>query len=371
MPILFNKVRLYAQKHKEVLLAKIEDIIASGVFFNGHENKRLIHNLCVYLGKGLVTITTSGHDALLLALASLKLSAKDEVLFPVNAYPTAFPIVQSGAKPVPIDIDENGQINPLEVEKQINKNTKAIVIVHLYGLVGNMKKIKQIIENTDIILIEDCAQAFGTTYLGKPVGTWGDIGCFSFYPTKNIGALGDGGAIFTQNKKIHLFLTQAKSYGERFRYMSDFISGHSRMSEIQQGIINIYFNYLKTEFKKREELANYYQEAFRKNEVTKWVSFLRSSAESSPVIHLMTISVKKREFLRAFLDKKKIPTMIHYPYPIHLLPAFSFLKCKKGAFPRAEKLSKKIISLPFHSFLSTTDIDYIVLTIKEFYETNQ
>lgn len=366
----FSNVGLRAQKHKKTLLSKIENIIASGVFFNGDENKRLIHNLCVYLGKGLVTITASGHDALLLALASIKLTVKDEVLFPVNAYPTAFPIVQSGAKPVPIDIDENGQINPSEVEKKINKNTRAIVIVHLYGLVGNLERIKQSIENKNIILIEDCAQAFGTTYLEKPVGTWGDIGCFSFYPTKNIGTLGDGGAIFTQNEKIHSFLAQAKSYGERFRYMSDLIFGHSRMSEIQQGIINIYFNYLKTEFKKKEQLSRYYQEAFRKNGLTKWISLLRSSVDSHPVVHLMTIAVKKRKTLRAFLDKRKIATMIHYPYPIHLLPAFSFLKLKKGAFPRAEKMSKEIISLPFHSFLSTTDIDHVVSSIKEFYETN-
>lgn len=371
MLIPFNHVGLYAKGHKKTILAKIAEIIEAGIFFDGAENKLLIRNLVTYLDEGLVTITASGHDALFLSLLSLSLSGTDEVIFPVNAYPTAFPIVQSGAKPVPVDVDRNGQIDPLAVEKRVNKNTKAIIVVHLYGAVGDFDKIQVISRLHHLVLIEDCAQAFGAYYRGKVLGTLGDIGCFSFYPTKNIGTLGDGGAIVTKNKNIHEFLTKARSYGERSRYMSDFIAGHSRMPEIQKAIVNVYFKHLEKETKKRKWLASYYEQSFDKRGLSQRVSFLRSSPGSDAAPHLMVVTAKKRDELRAFLAKKKIPTLIHYPHPIHLLPAFAFLNLRRGDFPMAEALSKKIVSLPFHTFLSEKEIDHIAESIKEFYETTK
>lgn len=364
--ISFNHIALHAQRHSVEITEKISDIIQSGVFINGKENATLERNLSQLLG-GYVATTASGNDALFLALLSLHLSHQDEVIFPVNAYPTAFPIGLSGAKMVPVDVDENGQLDSREVMKKINKNTKAIVLVHLYGLVGDLEVIRSLAKKHYIVFIEDCAQAFGTLYNGKFVGTLGDIACFSFYPSKNLGTLGDGGALWTRHKSYYEYVIRARSYGEKNKYNSFFLSGHSRLPEIQAGILNIYSRDIEADFEKRKRAAHQYKKRFEKEKLFSKVRVLASHPQSVPVQHLFVIEAKKRNRLRIYLGKKRIPTLIHYPRPIHLVPAFSPLAYKKGDFPVAEHLSRRMISLPFHPYLSETDIDYIVRAIKEFY----
>ncbi len=285
----------------------------------------------------------------------------------MNAYPTAFPVCLSKGKPVPVDVDQNGQIDPLDVAKKITTRTRVIIIVHLYGLVGNINKIQEIIRGKNIILIEDCAQALGSFYKNRKVGTIGDIGCFSFYPTKTISTLGDGGFIATNNKKFFEYFNKAVSYGEKKRYESQFISGHSRIAEIQAGIINVLFFYIHKTFLRRKAVADYYRKIITKRGLNKFVSLCVSVKESEPVEHLFVIKANKRDKLQQYLFKRGIETLVHYPTPIHLLPAFSYLNYKKGDFPQAEKLSSQILSLPFHPYLSKSEIDYIINTINTFY----
>lgn len=367
--IKFNIPSLLAQKNKSEILKKISTIIDNGQFLNGRENKSLKKNLAKYLPGGYIVNTASGHDAIYLALKSLNLNSDDEVIFPVNSYPTAFPVILSGAKPVPIDIDENGQINPEEVKKKINSKTKVLILVHLYGLIGKIDEIKEIIKSKEIILIEDCAQSFGACYNKQPVGTLGDIACFSFYPTKNLATLGDGGAIWTKNKTTFNYLEKAIRYGEEKKYKSEFLSGHSRLPEIQAGVLNVYIDKFPQILKKRKYLYQTYCREFKKKNLEKYIRVLITNSKSTSAPHLFIIETIKRNKLQKYLKRKGVETYIHYPYSPHLIPAFSLLNNKKGDFIMAERLSKSIISLPFHPFLTKKDIVYIVCKIKDFYES--
>lgn len=367
MKIYFNEVSIKPKVYKQNILKSVSSLLDKGRFLNGQENQKLINNLRRFLGKGSVVLTASGHDALLYALQALHLSSRDEVIFPVNAYPTAFPIAQSGVKPVPVDVDQNGLIDPKQIVKKITKNTKAIVIVHLYGLVADVDGIKQLIKNKKIILIEDCAQAFGSTYKGKPVGTFGDISCFSFYPTKNLATLGDGGALWTKNKKFCKYFQQAISYGEKRRYQSEFIAGHSRLPEIQAGILNVYLRTINKDLQKRKRVFSYYQNLFATYKLNDRMKIIYDKQNSKPALHMLVIETQDRDGLKNYLRRNGLETLVHYPLPIHLLPAFSHLKFKRGDFPTAERLANNVLSLPFHSYLTKKQVEFIVKSIRNFY----
>lgn len=364
--IRFNHAPVLARKHKKDIQKSIDAIIASGIFLHGEKCKELEKNLKNFFGnKYFVVLTASGHDALYLALATLSLKPQDEVIIPANSYPTAFPVVLSGAKMILVDVDKNGQIDPGEIKKKITKNTKAIIAAHLYGLTGDIVQIKQIAKKNKVVLIEDCAQSFGSSFAKKPVGTFGEIGCFSLYPTKNLPTLGDGGFVITKNKKYYDFFLQAASYGEKTKYNSNFSSFHSRLPEIQAGITNIFFASFSYYSKARQNLYQYYLKKIKQAGLLEIVRPLVSHPRSSPVPHLFVVEAKNPDKLKEGLEKNDIETHIHYPAPIHLVPAFKKHNFKKGDFPMAERLSNNILSLPFHQFLTKKEIDYIIRKIKE------
>lgn len=363
----FNNVAQTAQRRKKTILKTISSVIDSGIFLKGRENKKLVKKISRFFNSQYVTLTASGHDSLMLSLQVLNLGKNDEVIFPVNAYPTAFPVYLSHVKPVPVDVDKNGQLDKNDLQKKLSSKTKVVVLVHLYGLVGNISGIKEIIKGRNIVLIEDCAQAFGTKYKDKYVGTLGDIGCFSFYPTKNVNTLGDGGFILTGNKNLHEYFNKATSYGELVHYESEFISGHSRLAEIQAGILNSLWSELNDNSKQRKRTAANYKEVILNSNLDKFLRVFESSPFSDPLTHLFVVEVKNRDKLSKYLHSKGIETAIHYPKPVHLVKAFSAYGFKKGDFPVAEYLSDHILSLPFHPFLSKKEIDYIIKAIKEFY----
>lgn len=365
--ICFNHAASAAQKNKKSILSVISKIIDSGIFLNGPQNNKLQKRLGNFFKKGYVITVGSGHDSLVLALQALKLNDQDEIIFPVNSYPSAFTVFLSKGKPIPVDCDENGQLNVKSVRGAITKKTKVIIVVHLYGLVGNLEEILKICKKNKIILIEDAAQAFGTKFKNQPVGIFGDIGCFSFYPTKNLGTLGDGGAIWTKHQKIYQFLLRAKAYGEKVRYNSEFLAGHSRLPEIQAGILNVYLEKIKSVFTKRKALCIFYEQELKKARLFNNLRILASCQNSDPITHLFVVAVKEREGLIKLLKKKGIETMIHYPRPVHKVSAFINLGLKNKVFPQSELLSKQILSLPFHEYLTKPQIKFVVKSIKEFY----
>lgn len=366
-PIYFNNPQLLAKYYKRKLSYQFQKVIDSGVFLNGPQNQKFKENLSRYLANGFITTVASGHDALFFAMESLNLGENDEVIFPVNSYPTAFPLALSSAKLTPVDVDKNAQLDVEKFKKAVTSRTKVIVIVHLYGLVGDIKAIQAFCKAKNIFLIEDCAQSFGTYYDNKPIGTFGDIGCFSFYPTKNIGTIGDGGAIWTKHKKLHQFFQQAKSYGEKKCYGAEFVSIHSRLPEIQAAVLNSYFTIFPKEQKKKQNVYNLYNNYLNNTRLSSFIRILSSHPDSRPHPHLFVIECKKRDKLQNFLKDKKIPTMVHYPLPVHLVRAFQFLKFKRGDFPISEMLARRILSLPFHSYLTEEQIAYIAKSMQEFY----
>ena len=367
--IVFNNTKLKALNKKRTIFKKISQVITQGIFLNGPKVKETESLLKKYLGRKYFISCASGHDALQLSLQALNLKKDGEVIFPVNAYPTAFPIYLSGLKGIPADVDDNGQLDPESVIKSITPKTKAIVMVHLYGLVGNVERILEICERNNLFLIEDCAQAFGSRYKNKLVGTFGDIGCFSFYPTKNLGALGDGGGILTKNKRHFEFLERAVRYGEKERYQSQFVSGHSRLPEIQAAILSLYLKDINKEIFKRQTLFDYYLEQIDRHGLSKNLRVFLSHKDSRATNHLFVIATSARDQLREFLFKKNIPTLIHYPLTVNRVAAFKFLKSRR--YRNAERLAKQIVSLPFHPDLTKKQIDYIVKNISNFFWKNE
>lgn len=368
MKIDFGYPKIKARKFQKLINKKVEEIVKKGIFLNGEENKELIRRLQNDLESKYILTCASGHDSILLALQSLKLSSSDEVIFQVNSYPTAFPIAQAGVKMVPVDVDQFGLIDINELAKKITKKTRVIVVVHLYGLTVRVDLIQKIAKKKGIVVLEDCAQAFGSTLKGKPVGTFGDIACFSFYPTKNLGTTGDGGVVSVKSKKLYEYLRKAVSYGEERKYFSEFVSGHSRLPEIQAGVLNVYMENFAEEVRQRNRLLITYLSLIKKSNLESYIRVLYQEKNSHPVVHLLVVEVKNRDRLRKYLAKKNIATYIHFPYPTHLLPAFKFLNFKKGSFPIAERLSANIMSLPFDPYLKQNEIKYVVESIKEFYD---
>lgn len=361
----FTATQLKGIKYKRKILSKISSLIGKGIYLNGERTLFLEKKLSVMFGTYIVTVA-SGHDAISLALKSLNLSSTDEIVIPANSYPTAFPAYLSGMKVVACDVDINGQLDPEALQKKLTSKTKVIIAVHLYGLVGRFEEIIKIAKENKIVLIEDCAQAFGSKYKNKYVGTFGDIGCLSFYPTKNLGALGDGGAIITKNKKYYSYFLKARQYGEKVRYQSEFVSGHSRLPEIQAAIVGLYLNDFKKVIREKSQLYAFYQKAILELNLTSEIRLFESAKRSDPVVHLFTIEAKRRNQLKAYLKKCGIETMIHYPYSVNNVAAFKQLA--KGRFVNSEYLSKHILSLPFHEYLTHKEVQYIVSKIRKFYE---
>lgn len=307
----------------------------------------------------------SGTDAITLALKSLNIGVGDEVIVPANSYPTVFGVALSGACPKLVDVEqETGHIQPLELEKTISKKTKAAVVVHLYGMSANLTQLKKICKRNNIFLIEDCAQSFGTTYKEKPVGSFGDLAIFSFYPTKNLGAYGDGGAVVTDNYNWQNKLRMLRMYGEKGRYDSQFLGQNSRLDELQAAFLLVKMKHLQEWTNTRRLLAKIYnQELSSISEI----KLIPNIPERKHVYHIFTIRTRKRDLLRMWLNQANIETGIHYPKPIHHTKAFSSLGVR-GDFPIAENWSNEELSLPLHPFLTERQVYYVCNKVKEFFK---
>jgi dTDP-4-amino-4,6-dideoxygalactose transaminase len=365
--ISFNGVAIAARHHHTQLLQAFSRVLTHGVFLNGPENAYLENQLTRTLKNGYVTTVASGHDALTLSLLSLKAPPGSEIIVPANAYPTAFPVALSGYTIIPVDVDKNGQLDPEKAKQAITSKTCAIIMVHLYGLVGDILSVRRLCRIHKLIFIEDAAQAFGSTYNKQYVGTLGDIGCFSFYPTKNLGSLGDGGAIWVKNRSRYTYIKQAAMYGEKIRYKSMFASGHSRLPELQAAGLRVYLPSFPVEIKRRQQIASWYRNAWQTLHLDTYGYPLTSVHGSSPAPHLFVVSVAKRNALRTYLTAHHIPTYIHYPYPIHKVRAFSHLCRPNTSFTEAEYLAKTKLSLPFHPYMRKSDVMHITASIKQFY----
>lgn len=353
--------RQYKTIKKEIDDA-IKKVLESGRYILGREVENFERSLAKFLKIKHVVGVASGTDALMIAIKSLGLQKDDEIIIPANSYPTAFGVFHSGAKIVLADVEkETLNVSVETLNKVLTKKTKAIVVVHLYGNPADILKIKKFAKKNKLFLIEDCAQAIGAEFDGKKVGTFGDISCFSFYPTKNLGAVGDAGAIVCNNSKFFNRVRLLRNYGEENRYNSILIGHNSRLDELQASILSVKLKYLNSWNKKRRALAKRYSKLLKGLPV----EIIKETQMSKSVYHLYVVKTKRRDELSAFLKSRNIAVLVHYPIIISQIKSFEELS--KGNFPVSQEASKEILSLPIFAEMEEKEVDYVVSSMKEFF----
>jgi UDP-2-acetamido-2-deoxy-ribo-hexuluronate aminotransferase len=353
-------------KIKEEIDQEIFKVIDSTQFINGNIVKEFQKNLETYLDVKHVIPCGNGTDALQVAMMALGLQPGDEVITTSFTFiATAEVIALLGLTPVLVDVESNTfLIDPESVNGAITSKTKAIVPVHLFGQAANMEKLLKIAEENNLFIIEDNAQAIGADYYFKDqqvkkLGTIGDIGCTSFFPSKNLGCFGDGGAVFTNNDDYAEKLRSIVNHGMRVRYYHDNVGVNSRLDSIQAAILNVKLKHLDNYNENRIKAANYYDKAFENHPnliIPERVNY------SNHIFHQYTLQTKgiDRDKLREELAKEGVPAMVYYPVPLHLQKAYKNERYNDGDFPVTEALSKSVISLPMHTELSIEQQDYII-----------
>lgn len=341
-------------------------VLQSGWFILGEELKSFEKEFAEYLGVKFAVGVNSGTDALYLALLAAGVGPGDEVITVSNTFISdAYSIYQAGARPVLVEVDEKTyNINPKLIEKALTKKTKAILPIHLYGYPAKMDGIMRIAKKNHLSVIEDACQAHGSIFKGKKLGTIGDIGCFSFYPAKNLGAYGDAGAVVTNNEELANKLFMLRNYGEKQKYYYQVKGVNSRLDEIQAAILRVKLKHLDGWNKKRRRLA----ERYRRNLLSLPIILPpEDSKDCRGNYYVFVVRVDNRESLQQFLKENGIITLIHYPVAIHQQESCSELSKTAGSLRVTEKISEEILSLPIYPQMQTAEVDYVCDKIKEFY----
>lgn len=308
----------------------------------------------------------SGLDALRLSLVALGIGEGDEVILPTNTFiATALAVSAIGARPVLVDCQaDTYNISAEQLERAITSRTKAIIPVHLMGQPADMPTILEIGRRHQLAIVEDACQAHGAQYDGQACGTFGQTGCFSFYPAKNLGCFGDGGAIVTDRKELADQLRIVRNYGQSTKNRHETAGTNSRLDTVQAAILIVKLNYLKEWNDRRRRHAESYR---RLLDNVGDLTFQQSIHNAAPVFHLFVIETERRDALRDFLTQRGVQTGIHYPTPIHLQPAYAYLGYQRGAFPVAERLATRSLSLPMFPELTEVQIEYVVQCVREFF----
>lgn len=350
----------------------IQEVLDSTAFIQGPQVNQFADSLATYLNSKSVVPCANGTDALQIAMMALGCKPGDEVILPVHTYvATAEVIALLGLKPVFTEVDLlTFNLDVRQIEEKITERTFAIVPVHLYGQCADMEPILSIAKKNNIHVIEDVAQALGAVYTfsdGRNLraGTMGTIGCTSFFPSKNLGCFGDGGAIFTQNTELAEKIKMIANHGQRIKYHHDIIGVNSRLDTLQAAILNVKLKYLDDYETRRNWVAKFYDGELSS---LNFVEIPYRTANSTHVFHQYTLKTKgiNREQFKAYLDSKGIPTMIYYPVPLHLQKAYASPEYPAGSFKITEELSRTVISLPIHTEMNEEQLSYICSTIKEY-----
>jgi len=349
--------------------AALKRTIQRSDFILGKELRLFEQEFAGYCNRKFCVGVNSGTDALFLALKSLGIGQRDEVIVPDFTYiATALAVTYTGAKPVFVDIEEKTyNIDTARIERAINRRTKAIIPVHLYGQAADMEPILKIAKKYKLKVIEDAAQAHGARYKGrngywKVAGNLGDIGCFSFYPTKNLGAFGDGGAILTDDKSTYEKLLMLRDYGRKSRYEHVSLGYNSRMDTLQAGILRVKLKRLDKWNSLRRKIAANYNDRLIGTPGLK-VPFEADYAYH--VYHQYVVRMKNRKKVMDYLRERGAATLIHYPIPLHLQKVYACLGYKKGDFPQAETVAQEVLSLPMYPYLKEAQVRFIAETIKK------
>ena len=349
--------------YQEELEKKALEVLRSGWYVLGNEVSSFEKEFALYVGSKHCVGLASGLDALWIAFRILGIGAGDEVIVQGNTYiASVMGITMNGATPIFVEPDEYYNIDASKIEEKITEKTKAVLVVHLYGQASNMPPIVDLCHKYNLRLVEDCAQAHGAQFDGQQVGTFGDIGCFSFYPSKNLGAFGDAGAITTNDAKIADDIRVFRNYGSEKRYYNRVVGTNSRLDEIQAGFLRVRLKHLDELAEEKKNICVRYLNELHNDKIE--LPKVRKGA--SHIWHQFVIRAECRDDLIKYLDEKGVGTIIHYPIPPHLSEAYRYLGLKEGAFPITEKYAKTVLSLPLYNGMFKEEQDYVIDAINNF-----
>lgn len=360
------------QKIKPEIDQAIQEVLDSTAFIKGPQVSQFEKSLSDFHDGAHAITCGNGTDALQIAMMALDFKPCDEVILPVFTYvATAEVIALLGLKPVFVDVKKDSfNIDIDQVEAKITSKTVAIIPVHLYGQCADMEPLLEIAKRKKLYVIEDYAQAFGAEYTFKDgsvkkAGTMGTIGCTSFFPSKNLGCYGDGGALVTTDKLLAEKISIIANHGQRVKYYHDLIGVNSRLDTLQAAILNVKIKHIKKYEQNRQAVADYYDKALSG---LPFLSIPVRSANSTHVFHQYTLQLKgvDRDHFRQYLESHSIPSMVYYPVPLHFQKAYQISGIEKGAFPISEKLSDCVISLPIHTEMDNDQLSYICEKIRDY-----
>jgi len=355
----------YQTIKSEIDLA-LHELLGTAQFVLGPAVENFEDNFAAYVGTAYAVGVGSGLDALKLTLATLDVGPSDEVILPANTFiATALAVTAVGALPVLVDCEETSyNIDPGLLEDAVTTRTKAIIAVHFGGQPADINAIRQVTERHGLPLIEDAAQAHGATYQGRRCGSLADVGCFSFYPSKNLGAYGDGGMVTTDNSTLAERIRELRNYGQRQKYDHVIKGVNSRLDALQATVLDVKLRHLDRWNRARACHAALYRELLQG---LGDLDFQQQLPDSLHIYHLFTIAATQREALRRNLKHARIQTAIHYPTPIHLQEAYKDLGYSPGDFPCAERLSGRLLSLPMYSELTADQIRHVARNVEQFF----
>ena len=352
----FTDTRDYNQGFAEGFAEDLQSVLQSGRYILGDQVAAFEKKLAEAVGANHAIAVSSGTAALELAFRALNLAPTDEIIVPANAYiASIFGAMASGARIVPVDCELDGTLDLDEVASHVTHRTKAVLVVHLYGDSCNMAELSEFCQDRGIVLIEDCAQSFGTSYAGRPHGSFGDMACFSFYPTKNLGALGDAGAITTNRPGYALACRQMRNLGSTVKYIHDIQGTNARMDTLQAAFLLRKFDDMTRVINEKRTIAAQYTQDLSLYHIRNNDPRVRHS------YHLYVLATRNRERICKALAAKGIETILHYPIPFYKSSAFHWLN--HLSFPNTEVLAKTVFSIPLYASLTQKDIDHVIQSV--------
>ena len=364
MEIPFVSFKPMERELNQKLRDAFDHVFLRSWYIEGEEDRHFEQAFADYCGTEYCVGVGNGLDALMLSLKALEIGPGDEVIVPSNTYiATALAVTYVGAKPVFAEPDiSTFNINPARIEEAVTDRTKAIIPVHLYGQACEMDTILEIAGKYRLYVVEDCAQAHGATYKGRKIGTFGDIAGFSFYPGKNLGALGDAGAVVTNNRVLAEKVRALGNYGSDFKYHHIYKGNNSRLDERQAAFLAVKLPHLDRMNSERRRIANRYLAEIRNPKIV--LPTVRD--DCVPVWHIFGIRCQERDALERVLNDRDIGTNKHYPIPMHLQECYRELGFQRGDFPIAEEISATELSLPMYYGMTEKQIDYVIDTVNAF-----
>lgn len=363
MKIMQNRMDRGFYQYQEEFEAKALEVLRSGWYVLGKEVRSFEEEFAAYTGGKYCVGLASGLDALWIAFRLLNIGKGDEVIVQGNTYiASVMGITINGATPVFVEPDENFGIDVDKIEEKITDKTKAVLAVHLYGMASRMDKVVELCRKHGLWLVEDCAQSHGACFNGQMTGTFGDVGCFSFYPSKNLGAFGDGGAVVVKNKQLAEDFKVFRNYGSEKRYYNKVVGANSRLDEMQAGLLRVRLRHIQELTEEKVKLADYYSANIRNDKIR----LPKLSEGTTGVWHQYVICCEERDSLISYLNEKEIGTIIHYPVPPHLAEAYQYLGHKEGFLPVTEHLAKTVLSIPMYNGMKREEQDYVVDALNSF-----